>query len=219
MLMSETAAASISLSFFFFSLTTPSSAFRFLAASSCSCLFSSICAASSSTESLNFPHSRDMRSWRRPQLGLPSVHFFHWPPSAGPSCTGDTAAAKVGTAVVVVLLSSGCFSCNNATLSCIWPRTCCKAFFASGVIIRSILLCNFWSSKRNSNPSELLQIFGLGLAWPICSKVMSSHAVSPRMKSNTTRSFFRIWSSVLSSKLVVAYPWSSVSRMPSVSFR
>mmetsp|Transcript_1340 Transcript_1340/g.4555 ORF Transcript_1340/g.4555 Transcript_1340/m.4555 type:complete len:201 (-) Transcript_1340:937-1539(-) len=138
-LMCEMAAARASMCFVFASPITVSCSFVFFFSRSNSCWFCAILAVSSSTWSLKAPHSRDMRSCRRPQFSLPSTHFFHCPPGAGPSCTGTTAAAATGAGVVVVLLVSrvDTWCCARLSSPEACPRASRNASRASGVIIFS----------------------------------------------------------------------------------
>merc|ERR1719262_1233031 len=92
---------------------------RFAAMASHSSLSLPISYLSSSTRSRKMPHCRDMVSCRRPQLGLPLVHFFHWPPAGGSSFTGSWGTVKVGTTTVVVLMED--VSCCCCSFNCRKP--------------------------------------------------------------------------------------------------
>mmetsp|Transcript_95644 Transcript_95644/g.265731 ORF Transcript_95644/g.265731 Transcript_95644/m.265731 type:complete len:380 (-) Transcript_95644:52-1191(-) len=228
-LMLEMVLARDSINFLLFSLIAVSWSLMFLFVVSYVILLLFISAVSSSTESLNFPHSNDIKSCRSPQFDSPSLHFFHWPAGCGFSETGSVSGTKTGTAVVVVTSLGVMFSCARLALL-IWPRAARSAALAALVIILSALTCRAGLVKFSvSSPSPVGQIFTFPL--PRCRSTpisedsnsgtsgTSLQAETCRMKSNAARSFFRMVSSLEFSYLVALYSCSRFTSTSSVSWR
>mmetsp|Transcript_116651 Transcript_116651/g.232579 ORF Transcript_116651/g.232579 Transcript_116651/m.232579 type:complete len:237 (-) Transcript_116651:536-1246(-) len=214
--MAEMVAAKTSMCSVFCSLMTVISSLMFLLVVSNNSWFWFISAVSSSKLSRNFPHSKLMRSCRSPQFGVPSTHFFHCPLGWGSSETGTTAAAKVGNAVVVSVLVVSARDWISPRGPCTCPRASRRARLASGVINRSICDCRLGFLKFKEGPVSDWHTCTLGS--PICTKLESLHAVACKMKSNTARSFLRIFMMRAFSKRVSVNSVVTFSSLSSASF-
>mmetsp|Transcript_72889 Transcript_72889/g.211005 ORF Transcript_72889/g.211005 Transcript_72889/m.211005 type:complete len:201 (-) Transcript_72889:208-810(-) len=192
--------------------------FRSARSLSHSSLFLSISACSSSTRSLNLPHCRDMVSCKRPQLGLPSVHFFHCVEAGGSSFTGSGFGVSPAFAALVVVDAVVVGSCSSPASTCkravalppapkAKPRAMLMACLAPGVMILFAFACTFGSAKFSSKPACVLQTRIGAEALPppraCCKKKEPSlHFVKSMMKSNTAKSFLLIVISASFSALI-----------------
>mmetsp|Transcript_132579 Transcript_132579/g.369624 ORF Transcript_132579/g.369624 Transcript_132579/m.369624 type:complete len:460 (-) Transcript_132579:174-1553(-) len=128
--------------------------------------FLSMMAWSSSRRSRKPLHCSDMVSCKRPQFGLPSVHFFHCP-SAGASTTGSGSGVTMGI-IGVVDDTFGSLRCSNRSAVprgacvCAMPKASRMASRAVGVSIFSSFACARASPKRSSRPELVLQTLRSG---------------------------------------------------------